>query len=311
MTVRVGAIDIGSDSTRLLVADVDGSGGLTKIVRRSRPTHLGVGLYASGRLTPAARARVLETLAGYADEIAQRSCVVRGAALTSAVRDAQNGPEFTADVRRRFRVDARVIDGHTEAELAFRGATLGRSFDGRVVVVDVGGGSTELVVADAERVLYPGPTHAGAVRKSTRFLHGDPPRREEVAALRENVRRTLADAVPTPMREGVSHGLISAESWTWRPALAALGDEGVAAERSGILSRGLVEHALERLLTLRTDELRQASGVHPERASTLVAGAVLMLETMEAFGLESIELADGDLLEGLALRLGLQGRVAA
>ncbi len=309
--MRVGVVDIGSDSTRLLVADVTGANSLRPLVRRSTPTQLSAGLYASGRLTPAAQARVMHALVGYSEEMERQSCHLRGAALTSAVRDAQNGPEFTAQVRERFRIDARVIDGYTEAQLAFRGATLGRSFDGRVLVVDVGGGSTEVVVGEGGRALYPGTTRAGAVRKSARFLHGDPPCENEVATLRENVRRAIAIALPASMRDGVVHGLVSAESWTWRPALAALGERGVVAARSGIVDRALVELAVERLLTVRKQQLRRAPGIHPARASTLLAGTALVLEVIDAFRLDAIEIAETDLLEGLALHIASERTLVA
>lgn len=307
MSVRVAALDLGSDSTRMLVADVDvGPDRVRPIVRRSTPTRLSAGLYDSGKLTPAAQARVLTAVSEYAQAIDEHGCDVRGAVLTSAVRDAQNGVEFTAEVRRRFRIDARVIDGSTEAELTYRGATLGRRLDGRVLVVDVGGGSTDFMVGEGAQPLYKVSTQAGAIRNAARFLHGDPPRAREVAELRRNIRRMLLDAIPEQVRAGVTHGLMSAEGWTWRGALSALGDEGVEAARTGILGRGLVERALERLMEVRTAELRSAPGIHPERAPTLVAGTALVIETVDAFALDRLEIAETDLLEGLAMRLASQ-----
>jgi exopolyphosphatase/guanosine-5'-triphosphate,3'-diphosphate pyrophosphatase len=307
MSTRVAAIDVGSDSTRLLIADVDGPNAVRPVVRNSIPTQLSAGLYETGQLTVAAQARVLKALAQHAAQIEQHSGVTSAAVLTSAVRDAKNGAEFTAEVRRRFRINARVIDGQTEAELTYYGATLGRELEGRVLVVDVGGGSTDLMIGERGTPLFQASTEAGVVRKAARFLHGDPPRHEEVAALRANIQRVLEDAVPAEMRTSLAHGLMSAEGWTWRPALTALGDEGAEAAQSGILSRELVAQALDRLIGARMAELREAPGIHQARAPTLVAGTAIVIETMDAFGLDRLELAEGDLLEGLALRLASQG----
>jgi exopolyphosphatase/guanosine-5'-triphosphate,3'-diphosphate pyrophosphatase len=311
MSTRVAAVDVGSDSTRLLIADVDGPDSMRAVVRNSIPTQLSAGLYESGQLTVAAQARALKALAEHAAEIERHSCVVSAAVLTSAVREAQNGAEFTAEVRRRFRINARVIDGHTEAELTYNGATLGRDLDGRVLVVDVGGGSTDLMIGERGTPLFQASTQAGAVRKAARFLHGDPPRPEEVGSLRANIQRVLEDAVPAEMRTGLSHGLMSAEGWTWRSALTALGDQGAEAAQSGILGRELVEQALDRLIGVRMAELREAPGIHEARAPTLVAGTAIVIETMDAFGLDRLEIAEGDLLEGLAMGLASQGAAVA
>ena len=294
---------MGSDSTRMLIADVDPPGRVRPILRRSTPTQLSAGLYESGRLTQAAQARVHKALAEYVEEIDSHRCAIRGAVLTSAVRDAQNGPEFTAAIRARFRLDARVIDGQTESELTFRGATLGRDLQGRVLVMDVGGGSTDVMVGEEGRAVYRASTQAGVVRKAARFLHGDPPRREEVAALRANIREVLTDAIPDAMRADVAHALMSAEGWTWRPALVELGDDGAEAAMSGVLDRALIEEAIDRMIGVRVAELRDTPGIHAARAPTLVAGAALVIETLETFGLDELEITDTDLLEGLSLRL--------
>lgn len=300
---RVAAIDVGSDSTRLLIADVDGPDAVRTVVRNSIPTQLSSGLYETGQLTPGARERVLEALAEHAAQIEQHPHATSAAVLTSAVRDAENGAEFAAEVRRRFNIDARVIDGRTEAELTYHGATLGRELEGRVLVVDMGGGSTDIMIGERGAPLVQASSEAGAVRMASRFLDGDSAGPEEIAALRAGVRRALEEAVPAESRGGIAHGLVAAESWTWRPALAGLGDDGAEAARSGILGRELIAHALDLLTGARLSDLREAPGVHEARAYTLVAGAAIVIETMDAFGLDRLELADGDLLEGLALDL--------
>lgn len=297
--VRVAAIDVGSDSTRLLVADVEG-GELREVVRRSVPTHLAAGLYTHGELTPGARLRVLQALEGYAGEIQAHGCELTRAVMTSAVRDARNGAAFVADVRARFGIEADVIDGEDEALLTFDGATLARPPDRPTLVVDIGAGSTDFVVGDADGRHFPVSTQAGVARKSARYIRTDPPSEEDVAALSRGLREMIEAAVPADVRARVERGIAAAEAWTWRRALVGV-DPG-AAERL-VLTRALIDAILPRLLELRLDELRAIPGIHPARAASLVAGTALVRETLEAFALDELEISDRGLLDGLALRL--------
>lgn len=304
--MRVGAVDVGTDSTRLLIADVDGDA-VHEVLRRSELTQLCAGLYAAGSLTAASMARVHRALVAFRDEIDAHGCAHAGAALTSAVRDARNGPEFTAEVRRRYRLDARVIDGRQEAALTFRGATVGRELEAPTVVVDVGGGSTEFVVGQGDEIAFRATTDAGVRRKTARFLANDPPRPHEVEALGSYVRAVIERAVPASVRATVASGLAATESSTWRDALAELDDDAAARVGGGVLPREVAERALARLTEVRLATLRGVPGLHPDRAPTLVAGTVLLLETMRAFGLEEIEISERDLLDGLALELAGAG----
>lgn len=306
MSVRVAAIDVGTDSTRLLIADVDGDG-VDEVLRRSELTQLCAGLYEAGSLTAASMARVHRALTAFRAEIDAHGCAHAGAALTSAVRDARNGPDFTAEVRRRYRVDARVVDGRQEAALTFRGATVGRQLAEPTVVIDVGGGSTEFVVGRGDEIAFRATTEAGVRRKTARFLANDPPRPHEVEALASYVRAAIEGAVPAPVRAEVASGLAATESPTWRDALSALGDDAAARVRGGVLTRDVAERALARLVEVRLATLRSVPGLHPDRAPTLVAGTVLLLEAMRAFGLEEIEISERDLLDGLALELAGAG----
>ena len=303
MSTRVAAVDVGSDTTRLLIADVQGPDAIRTVARSSVSTKLSDGLYPSGRLADAARERVLAALAQFAEEVDRHACEARRAVLTSAVREARNGGRFAAELRRRFKIDARVINGLAEAELTFRGATLGRDLSGRVLVVDVGGGSTDLTVGLGGEDLFHASTHAGVVRMAERFLHGDPPAPADVAGLRAEARRLLDDAVPAAIRTGVAHGLLAAEGGTWRAGMATLGAEGAKAARTGVVGRAVLEDALGRMIGVTVDELRGTPGIHAARAPTLVAGAAIVLATMDAFGLDRLTIADGDLLEGLAMEL--------
>src|SRR4051794_738077 len=142
--MRVAVVDIGTNSTRLLVAEVE-RGDVRELDRRTTVTRLGEGLEASGRLSDDAMARVSDALAGYRDAIDELRAERVVAVATSAMRDAANGPDFRAELERRFGIDARTISGDEEARLSFLGATAGRPAGAETLVVDIGGGSTEYV----------------------------------------------------------------------------------------------------------------------------------------------------------------------
>jgi exopolyphosphatase/guanosine-5'-triphosphate,3'-diphosphate pyrophosphatase len=301
VSVRVAVVDVGTNSTRLLVADVDG--GVTEVERRSTVTRLGEGVDATGRLAEAAVARVERVLAEYREVIdacgAQRAVGV----LTSAVRDASNGAELVAAVRERHGIDARMLSGAQEARLTYLGATSARAGAPEpLLVIDVGGGSTELVVGEAGTVRFHVSTQAGVGRQCERHLRGDPPEAGELAALRADVRRIFGDAVP--------HGVCAA------PA-AAVGVAGTATSLAAIdlalepydparveghvLGRDRCEELLGELAAQPLEARRTVRGLHPDRAPTIVAGAVLLIEALRRFGLREVTVSEHDLLYGAAL----------
>ena len=169
--MRVAVVDIGTNSTRLLVAEVDGDGRMTELDRRSIVTRLGQGVDATGALADEAVARVFAALREYRSAIDALGADSTVAVLTSAVRDAANGPDFMRRVRDEFALDARTIPGDEEARLTFLGATSERPDDapGPVVVIDIGGGSTEYVVGEGRELLFHTSTQSGAVRQSERW----------------------------------------------------------------------------------------------------------------------------------------------
>ena len=194
--MRVAVVDIGTNSTRLLVADVR-DGGVEELDRRSVVTRLGEDVDATGRLADAAQERVFERLAEYAESIERHDCERRLAVLTSAVRDADNGAAFADAVRERFGLDARTLSGDEEARLTYLGATAARDAGAEpLLVVDIGGGSTELVTGARGEMDFHVSTQAGVVRHTERFLRDDPPAREDVDALARDVRAVFEEAVP-------------------------------------------------------------------------------------------------------------------
>ena len=295
-------MDIGTNSTRLLVAEVDG-GTLTELDRRTVVTRLGEGLEASGRLSDPAVARVSEALADYREALDGLGAERVVAVATSAMRDAANGPEFRDEIERRFGIDARTISGDEEARLTFLGATAGRDPGAATLVIDIGGGSTEFVVGDAGGdPEFHVSTRMGSVRHTERHLHSDPPTAAELAALAEDARAIVEADVPADVRAGVNAGIAVAGTAT---SLAAVDQEldpydpeRVHGYRLGVAS---CERLLARLAGLTVAQRREVPGLHPDRAPTIVAGAGILLESMRACGLDGIEVSENDILHGAAL----------
>ena len=302
---RVAVVDLGTNSTRLLVADVE-DGAVKEIERRTNVTRLGEGVDSSGRLSDAAMDRVLDVLAQYRRLIDDLGAGRVEAVATSAMRDAENGPELQRLLAERFGIEARVIPGEEEARLTFRGATSARGDrDAETSVVDIGGGSTEFVVGEPERdPRFHVSTKLGSVRQSERHLHSDPPEPEQVEALSRESRRIVEDGVPAEVRAGVDAGIAVAGTATSLAAIDLELDPYDPERVHGhVLGLGPAESILERLAELPLAERREVTGLHPDRAPTIVAGAAILVQSMLAFGLRAIEVSEADLLHGGALAL--------
>jgi exopolyphosphatase/guanosine-5'-triphosphate,3'-diphosphate pyrophosphatase len=276
---------------------------VAELERRTTVTRLGQGLEASGRLSDAAIDRVSEALADYRETLDRLGAEHVVAVATSAMRDAANGPEFRDEILRRFGIEARTISGDEEARLTFLGATAGRDPGAETLVIDIGGGSTEYVTG------HPGSdpdfhvsTRMGSVRHTERHLHGDPPASAELAALAEDARSIVDTDVPADVRERVEAGIAVAGTAT---SLAAIDQELDPYDPDKVhgyrLGRASCERLVARLAALTVDERRRVTGLHPDRAPTIVAGAVVLLESMRAFDLDEIEVSENDILHGAAL----------
>jgi exopolyphosphatase/guanosine-5'-triphosphate,3'-diphosphate pyrophosphatase len=299
---RVGVVDLGTNSTRLLVADVE-DGAVLEVARRTVVTRFGEGVDATGRLSEAAIGRVEETLGGYREVLDRLGPERVVAVATSAMRDAENGPAFREHVRERFDIDARTISGDEEARLTFRGATAERTDAASTVVIDIGGGSTEYVVGRPhEDPTFHVSTRMGAVRHTERFLASDPPTNEEVVALSADAERIVKDDVPAEAREPTEHGIAVAGTAT---TIAAIDQELDPHDRDRIhgyrLSLAACERMLAMLAALPLAERRQVTGLHPDRAPSIVGGAVILVESIRAFELPEVEISEADILHGAAL----------
>jgi len=304
--MRVAVVDIGTNSTRLLIADVDqASGGLRELTRRSQVTRLGDGVDAGGRLSEEAANRVFAVLADYRDEIAAQNCSANLAVLTSAVRDASNGADFAARVREDYGLDARVLAGEEEAQLTFLGAMAGRPAPTEpTVVIDIGGGSTEFVVGVGRSAGFHVSLHAGVVRMSERHIDSDPPSPEQLQALAADVRATFLAGLPAEERAPVKYGIAVAGTATSAASIEQELDPYDPERVHGYpLELATVELLLARLADMDEEGRRRVVGLHPDRAPTIVAGMILLAEAMRAFELERLEVSEHDILYGGALRL--------
>jgi exopolyphosphatase/guanosine-5'-triphosphate,3'-diphosphate pyrophosphatase len=287
---RVAVVDIGTNSTRLLLADV-ADGSVTPLERRSIVTRLGEGLEQTGALGDEPQARVLRALDAY--RAAVESADLRTGVLTSAVRDAINGDRFVARVRDDYGIDAETISGDEEAQLTFLGATIGRDAEAPLLVADIGGGSTELVIGTGERVDFHVSTQVGVVRHGER--HGD-----DVEALRADVRPVLRDALPADAPRRV---IAVAGTATQAASMDLELDEyDHDAVEGHVLSLAQLRERLDQLAALPLEERRRVKGLHPDRAPTIVAGLAVLVEILEAVGADAVEVSDRDLLYGRALR---------
>jgi exopolyphosphatase/guanosine-5'-triphosphate,3'-diphosphate pyrophosphatase len=270
---RVAAVDLGTNTTRLLVADVEGEA-VEELVRRSAITRLGEGVDAERRLLPAAVDRVHRVLAGYRTEAEQLGAERTLAAATSAARDAENGREFLRDLEERFGFATRLLTGDEEAELTRRGAGI---TDDETLLVDVGGGSTELSLGSFRTSL-----DIGSVRLTERHLKSDPPRPEELEAAAAHIRSVLPPLKP-------------------EAAVGVAGTVWQLHELAGPLTADAVEAELHYLAALPLAERRRVPKLDPERAPVIVVGALIVAAVLRRYGLQELAYSVRDLLDGIAL----------
>jgi exopolyphosphatase/guanosine-5'-triphosphate,3'-diphosphate pyrophosphatase len=301
--MRIAVVDVGTNSTRLYIADVVDGRVTAEIDRRTTITRLGQGVDRTGELAPEAMQRVEAAVREYRAIIDAHDVDAVTGVLTSAVRDARNGPDFARRLNDTYNINARVISGEEEARLTYLGATSDRPHDDAPrVVIDVGGGSTELVVGHGPTVDFHVSTQAGVVRQTERFLKSDPPRPEELQLLQEEAEEIFTRAVPEPERERVRNGIAVAGTATSCAAILQELDPYDPAKVHGFwLRRAQAEVLLTRLAAMTTAQRRHVKGLHPDRAQAIVAGVILLIEAMRTFGLDQVEVSEHDILRGAAL----------
>jgi exopolyphosphatase/guanosine-5'-triphosphate,3'-diphosphate pyrophosphatase len=290
---RVAAVDLGTNSTRLLVADVE-DGRVDEISRRLTITRLGEGVDERHRLLPIPIARVRNCLVDYRKELealgAERTLCI----ATSSVRDAENGEAFLGEIEWSYGFTTRLLSGQEEAAMMIRGVTASRSPLDDVLVVDIGGGSTELVLAKHGEVAFSTSLDVGCVRVTERFLGSDPPTRPELAAAGGFVRSLLPE-----LEASTAIGVAGTVTTL---ATLDLGDDEYDPARTHAhrIPLASVEEQLERLAAMTTEERLAVPGIEPGRAPVIVAGIVVLREVMTAYSLAEIEVSERDVLHGAA-----------
>ncbi len=301
-TQKVAVIDIGTNSARLLIADVAGDR-VTEVERRGKVTRLGRGVDLTGQLSAEGIEAACEAIAHYVAIYREVGIDSVAAIATSAVRDATNGGAFVAELRERFALSARVLDGEEEARLTYLGATSESPPAEPTLVVDIGGGSTELIVGAEAEISFHASLQAGVVRHTERHLSSDPPIAAELEALATDVRGLIETAVSG--REGkleAGAGIAVAGTPTSLAAIEMkLNPYDPERVHGHQLSLPSIQRMLSRLASASLTERVEIAGLHPDRAPTIVAGVVILVETMRAFGLEQIEVSEHDILYGTAI----------
>jgi exopolyphosphatase / guanosine-5'-triphosphate,3'-diphosphate pyrophosphatase len=310
--VRVAAIDCGTNSLRLLVADVDPAAGtLADVDRWMEIVRLGQGVDATGRLAPAALARTLRALRSYAAIVAAtRASAVRMVA-TSATRDAANAADFVTGVRAVLGVEPEVLSGDEEALLSFTGATTelaGGAAAAPYLVADIGGGSTEFVLGDAAAVSGAVSVDIGCVRMTERHLHGDPPTPAEVAAARADIGAAL-DVVAAKIAGTDARTLVGLAGSVTTVAALALGLDAYDAGRihHARIGAGQVGEQTARLLAQSHAERARLGVMHPGRVDVIAGGALVLEAIMARFGFSEVLASEHDILDGIAWSLARAG----
>ncbi len=312
VTTRVAAIDCGTNSIRLLVADLpDPTAGstapLVDLTRRMEIVRLGQGVDATGRLAPEAIERTRVALTDYAADIAKLGAERVRMCATSATRDAENAADFRAMVEQTLGVPPEVVSGDEEARLSFTGAVRGLPADAQspYLVVDIGGGSTEFVVGSRD-----GGVHAaismdiGCVRMTERHLHGDPPSLDEVAAAQADIAVAVDRALTAvPGREAATLVGLAGSVTTVVAIAQDLTEYDPTRIHHARVSYDRVAEVTARLLTLTREQRLAIPVMHPGRADVIGAGALVLRVIMERAGMDSVVASEHDILDGIAWSL--------
>lgn len=313
---RVAAVDCGTNSIRLLIADLDADGAaprLTDVVREMRVVRLGQGVDATGELAPEALDRTFAATADYARQIQAHGATRVRFVATSATRDANNRQAFVDGIRELLGVEPEVITGDEEAALSFAGASSVLPSRGAdpVLVVDLGGGSTEFVLGNADGVIAAKSVDIGCVRMTERHLRSDPPTAEQIAAAEADVDAALDVAARTvPLdRCAVVVGVAGSITTITAHALT-LPEYSAAAIHGTELPLDAVRRACTELLEMTHAERAALPFMHPGRVDVIGAGALVWRRVLERLGevtdrrVASAVTSEHDILDGIALSIG-------
>jgi exopolyphosphatase / guanosine-5'-triphosphate,3'-diphosphate pyrophosphatase len=304
MTRRVAAVDCGTNSIRLLIADVDpGQATLSDVDRRMEIVRLGQGVDTTGRLAPEALDRTLKALRGYAGLITAQGAESVRMVATSATRDAANAGEFARRVTEVLGTGPEVLTGDEEARLSFLGATaeLGASVPAPYLVADIGGGSTEFVLGQDGKVASALSVNVGCVRMTERHLRDDPPSRAQIEAATSDIDRAIAEAaaVVDTCRARTLVGLAGSVTTVAGIALDLPGYDPERLHHSRIPAAQVHEVTTQLLVQTRAERAR-IPVMHPGRIDVIGAGALILDRIMIRLGLAEVLVSEHDILDGIA-----------
>jgi exopolyphosphatase / guanosine-5'-triphosphate,3'-diphosphate pyrophosphatase len=300
---RLAAVDVGTNSTRLLVADVAGGAIVVTHAREMVITRLGKGVDRAGRFDPQALARTLEVLAGYAETCRRLGVTRRRVVATSATRDAADRRAFLDGVRDLLGVDAEVLTGEAEAALTYRGATADLPGEEPTLVVDIGGGSTELILGDGAAPRAMVSLDIGCVRLFERHLRGDPPAAAEVAALRADVAAHLDGAAA--LDPAAADRVVGVAGTVTTVAAIALGLDAYDPRRihRSTLAAADVAATAGKLAAMTVAERAAMPVMARGREDVIAAGALLLDELVQRFQIREVIASEADILDGALLGL--------
>ena len=297
---RFATIDVGTNSVLLLVADRTPEGRFVPVVERAEITRLGRGVDKTRRLSPEGLEATLEVVTAFATEARSLGAEAVAVTATSAARDAENGAEFMAAAKARAGVTVEIISGELEAQLSFSSAHMdfARELTGPLLVIDIGGGSTEFIYGEREgRVAFRHSFDVGAVRMTERFMGSDPVSAAERAAVEAHLRATFASLPPTPA--GAQLVGVAGTVTTLYTVRHRIDPYDAARVQGGTLTLAELEALADTLCRLPLAERRALPGLQPKRADVIPAGALILVEAVRALGLTRCRVSDRGLRWGL------------
>lgn len=300
--IRIGAIDVGTNSVHLIIAEVSPSGEITVLETQREQVQLGAGGLDAQMLTPAAWQRGVAALQTFKDACDSFGCVDVHAAATSAVREAKNGGDFCRDVKERTGIHVRIIPGREEARLIYLGARADLDFSrGRVLIVDLGGGSTEFILCDAESALVTQSLPLGHLRLSDTYHNVDPLGKDQISEMRVAIRKGIVPLTSRVHADDFTTMVGTSGTIRALALMATLARGDVAPEHSHglVLQRTELQDLLKVLRKTPRDKLIELPGMDAKRINTLPAGAVLIDEVMEVFNQTSLVTSERSLRNGL------------
>jgi len=301
--MRVGVVDCGTNSIRLLIADIEGNN-FREITRQMQVVRLGQGVDETNQFHPNAISRTFAAVDLYAGEIARRGVEKLRFCATSATRDALNRAVFVDGVKERLGIEPEVISGDEEARLSFAGAT--REFnrsDGPFLVVDIGGGSTEFVLG-TDSVESAISVNIGCVRMTERHFHSDPPSADEIALARRDIQNAIDIAsASVDIKSAKTLVCVAGTATTVAAAALNLPEYDRQAIHLSRISVEQVHDVSKRFSTMTHDERAILGYMHPGRVDVIPAGSLVLSEIVKATGATEFVASENDILDGMAWSL--------